>query len=71
MLLFQSEEHIHRWCSKWHQPLGGILSLDQAWRLAREWYEEDRRLPQWRRKTKEEAKAIFGELGLTSDFWVL
>ncbi len=71
MLLFRSEEHIHRWCSAWHQPMGGILSLEQVWGLATAWYGEDRRAAGWRRKTPEEARAIFAALGLSSDFWRL
>ena len=71
MLLFRSEEHIHQWSSRWHQPLGGTLTLRQVWGLAVAWYEDDRRAAQWRRKTKDEAQALFEELGLTSGFWRL
>ena len=71
MLLFRSEEHIGRWASIWHQPIGGTLLLPQIWGLAKAWYQEDRRLPSWRRKTKEEAQALLEELGLTSEFWRL
>jgi hypothetical protein len=71
MLLFRSEEHIQRWCSLWHQPVGGIMTLSQAWGLANGWYREDRRQAEWRRKTKEEAKALLDHLGLTSGFWQL
>jgi len=71
MLLFRSEEHIQSWCAAWRQPYGYILTLQQAWELARAWYSEDRRFPHWRRKTKDEAQSLFGELGLTSEFWSL
>ena len=71
MLLFRSEEHIERWCARRQQAVGSRLSLPQTWNLARAWYSEDRRSPRWRRKTKEEAQALFQELGLTSDFWLL
>ena len=71
MLFFRSEEHVDRWCSDWNRPRGGILSLDQGWKLALAWYQSDRRDPQWRRKTVDEAQALFTELGLTSPFWNL
>ena len=71
MLLFRSEEHIQHWCSKWHQPSGGRLSLRQVWGLANGWFGEDRRLPGWHRKTKDEAQALLTELALTGDFWRL
>jgi hypothetical protein len=71
MLLFRSEEHVRRWCSQWGQAFGSILSLDQAWLLAQAWYSEDRRKTEWRRKTKEEAQALFERLGLLGPFWQL
>ena len=42
----------------------------QQWELARIWY-ADRLLPEWRRRTAEEAEAVFASLGLTEDFWHL
>lgn len=71
MLLFSSEEHVEKWLKNWHLPRGGILSLDQCWRLAQMWYGPDRREPNWRRKTAAEAEAIFNQLGLTAPFWRL
>ncbi len=68
MLLFRSEEHVHSWCQNWGQPFGEAFSLEQQWGLAQAWY-SDRMRPDWRRKTPDEVKAIFGGLGLTSDFW--
>ena len=52
-------------------PRGACLTLDQSWRLARGWYGPDRRERDWRRKTIEEAEALFAELGLTAPFWAL
>jgi hypothetical protein len=71
MLLFRSEEHIDRWCQRWGLRRGAVLSLDQAWRLARAWFGPDRRQPEWRRRTVDETEALFQELGLKSDFWNL
>jgi hypothetical protein len=71
MLLFRSEEHIDRWCEAWGQPRGGTLSLQQGWKLANAWYGQDRRDPDWRRKTLDEATAVFHEIGMTGPFWQL
>ena len=50
---------------------GGTLSLEQVWELAKAWYAPDRRSPEWRRHTPEEAEAIFGNARLSSQFWSL
>jgi len=71
MLLFRSEEHIDRWCALWGQPRGGTLSLEQGWKLANAWYGDDRRDPSWRRKSPQEATAIFESIGMTGPFWQL
>ena len=67
MLLFRSEEHLDRWTG----PRGAVLSLETAWKLARAWFGADRRLPEWRRRTAEEIRELFDNLGLTGDFWRL
>jgi len=71
MLFFRSEEHVTRWCHAWHFERGGMLSLETGWNLARAWYGPDRRQPDWRRKTVEEAEELFAQLVLTSSFWAL
>lgn len=71
MLFFRSEEHIERWCRDWNLARGGVLTLDLGWRLARAWFEEYRGAPQWRRRTLDETRALFAELGLSDDFWRL
>jgi hypothetical protein len=70
MLIFRSEEHIEKWCKAWRLPFGAVLSLEQAWKLADAWY-RDRLSPDWRRRTVDEAHALFRSLGLTSEFWRL
>ena len=70
MLLFRSEEHATRWCEGKGLPRGGTMSPEQGWRLARAWYGE-RLAPDWRRKTLDEAEAVFREIGLVGDFWRL
>jgi len=49
---------------------GGVLSLEQAWRLARAWYAK-KLSPDWRRHTLEESEALLSEIGLTGQFWNL
>ncbi|HEV2913106.1 MAG TPA: hypothetical protein VGX92_07310 [Pyrinomonadaceae bacterium] len=71
MLLFWSEEHVSKWCRDWNLPRGEVLALDTCWLLARAWFNADRREPSWRRRTVDEAEALFAELGLTSPFWRL
>jgi hypothetical protein len=48
--------------------VGGVLTLEVAWQLAKAWY-EDRLEPTWRRRTEDEERALFAELGMTSVFW--
>jgi hypothetical protein len=71
MLLFWSEEHVEKWCGAWGFSRGGVLPLDECWRLAKAWYGPDRREPEWRRRTVDETQALFTELGLTSPLWRL
>jgi hypothetical protein len=70
MLLFRSEEHIDTWYRRRGVATGVTLTLDQQWELARIWY-ADRMAPDWRRRTPEEAEAVFASLGLTDEFWRL
>ena len=70
MLAFRSEGHVDRWCRARGIERGAVFTLEQAWGLARAWY-ADRLSPDWRRRSAEEAEAIFAELGLGGDFWRL
>jgi hypothetical protein len=70
MLAFRSEAHVERWCDARRIPRGESFSLEQAWRLGQAWY-ADRLSPDWRRRTPEEAEALFAEVGLTGGFWRL
>jgi hypothetical protein len=70
MLAFRSEEHVERWCRTRGVAKGAVFGLDQMWALARAWY-DDKLSPDWRRRTPEEAEAIFAAAGLTGDFWRL
>ena len=71
MLVFRSEGHVAKWCRDWRFDAGAILRLGVCWRLADAWYGPDRRDPNWRRRTAQETKELFGSLGLTDAFWDL
>ncbi|HKC25841.1 MAG TPA: hypothetical protein VKF32_13925 [Thermoanaerobaculia bacterium] len=71
MLLFISEEHVDKWCRDWNLARGGVLSVEQGWRLAQAWYEHDRRDPTWRRRSVEETEALLASIGLEGAFWSL
>lgn len=70
MLLFRSEGHAERWAAQRGRALGAFLTLEQQWRLSRAWF-ADRLTPDFRRRTAEEAQALFADLGLTGPFWSL
>ena len=70
MLIFRSEEHVERWCNTRDLTPGALLSLDQAWALASEWY-RDKVQPDWRRHTVEETEELLARLGLKGAFWSL
>jgi hypothetical protein len=48
-----------------------LLPLEQAWRLARAWFQADRGAAEWRRPTVDEVESLFSELRLTEPFWRL
>ena len=68
MLFFRSEERVREWCGATGYPLRPLVSMDQLWGLAREWY-GTRLQPDSRRPQPAEMRAIFARLGLTGDFW--
>jgi len=70
MLCFRSEAHVRAWRDQWKLD-GEMFGIQQCWQLAHAWYSDDRRAPGWRRKTLDEAEAIFRGIGLTSPFWSL
>jgi hypothetical protein len=47
---------------------GAVVDLETIWRLGKVWY-GDRLHDDHRRRTPEEATAVFAELGLTGPFW--
>lgn len=69
MRLFRSEEHLDVWIANGN-PCGESMSIGQQWDLARLWF-CGRHLPSWKKRSPDEAEALFNSLGLISDFWSL
>lgn len=70
-LAFCDETHAKRWRERFHREPGTILGMLKTWELAKVWYGEDRREATWRRRTAEEANAVFRQLELPQPFWHL
>ena len=70
MLLFRSEEHVDAWLEHRGLERGGLLSVEQCWRLADAWY-ADRLSSKWTRRPPHEAQAVFDAIGLRGAFWRL
>lgn len=68
ILFFRSDDAVDAWCACRAIPRGETLTMNQAWNLAQAWY-GDYLSPTWRRRTADEAQAIFEDLGLTGPFW--
>ena len=56
------------WAAAAGEPVGAVVDLPTMWRLGTAWY-EDRLHDDFRRRTPEEATAVFAGLGLTGPFW--
>ncbi len=70
MLLFRSEEHVATWWRDRGTEPGAVFDVDRMWALADAWY-RDRLDPGFRRRTAQEAEALFAEIGLTGERWRL
>ncbi len=68
ILFFSSEAQIDRWAERHGRPRGAILKMPDALKLSYRWF-GDYAQPDWRRKTPEQAEAIFEDLGLDRNFW--
>ena len=68
MLLFRLEENVDRWCAARGLPRRPLVSLEQLWRLAVEWY-ANRLTVESRRPGPDEMARIFADIGLTDSFW--
>ncbi len=70
MLFFRSEVEVDDWCKHHQIPKGDVQPITRIWPFARKWY--GNHLNQnWEKWTRDEAKAIFREFGLTHTVWQL
>ncbi|MDB5218029.1 MAG: hypothetical protein JWO86_5956 [Myxococcaceae bacterium] len=67
---FRSDPDITRWCTDHDLPRGETLTMPQLWSFAQDWYGDYVTGP-WRRRSREEAEAIFARHGLVGPFWTL
>jgi hypothetical protein len=70
MLLFRNTDDVRRWGRRHGLPVGDIQPLSKVWDLARRWYGGYLR-PDWRKRSTEEARAIFRDLGFSHPVWNL
>ena len=68
MLLFRSEETVEAWCAERNLPVRPMVTLEQLWMMAQEWY-SNRLTEESRRPAADEIVQIFGRIGLTDPFW--
>jgi hypothetical protein len=67
---FKRQADIASWCSRHDLPEGGLMSVEALWRFASDWYGDCLQKP-WRKRSPEEAKAVFDRHGLTGPFWAM
>jgi hypothetical protein len=70
ILFFANESQVDQWSLRHGRPKGALLDMPKALGLAHRWF-SDYASPDWRRKTPEQALAIFGQLELDPSFWML
>ena len=68
MLFFRSEERLQEWLATHNMKRGATLTIPQLWELSQRWY-RDRMSPEYHGRSLEQARKIFEEVGLTSEFW--
>lgn len=67
---FHAEDEVDAWCARHALPKGAVLPITGLWSFAKEWYGGYLATP-WRKRTAEEARALFARHGLTSPFWTI
>jgi hypothetical protein len=70
VLPFERVADVAAWCDRHALPRGDVLALTQVLALAREWYGPYLD-SHWRKRTLDEAQAVFERLGLRGDHWRL
>jgi Alkylmercury lyase len=67
---FRDEAEVDAWCARHALPRGAVMSLPALWRFARDWYGGYLEVP-WKKRTADEAAALFARHGLTGAFWAV
>ncbi len=70
VLPFRSEQEIDTWSERHDLPRGEAVPLQTVADLGRQWYGRHADAD-WQKWTREEAQAIFRDVGLTGAFWDL
>lgn len=70
MLLFDSEVAVDEWCGRHNIAKGDVQPIQKVWEFAKVWYGNHMR-EDWTRATGDEVKAMFDQMGFTSDIWRL
>lgn len=65
---FHSEGDVDDWCNRHALPRGAIVAMADMWAFAADWYGGYLRKP-WRKRSKDEATALFLKHGFTGEFW--
>jgi hypothetical protein len=65
---FASEADVDPWCKRHAMPRGAVMGLDALWRFASDWYGTCLDEP-WRKRSREQVRALFDRHGLTGPFW--
>ena len=65
---FCCEADADDWCKRHNLPRGEVMTISELWNFAQDWY--GTYLTQdWRKRSREEVRALFSRHGLNSDFW--
>lgn len=70
MLLFRTESQVAEWSARHHIPRGDIQPVTKVLELAKRWYGQHL-LPDWTKKSTDEARATFAALGFDHPVWSL
>lgn len=68
ILFFENEGGVDAWCERHGHPRGSVLGIAKGLELARLWF-GDYASRDWKRKTPQQAVAIFAQLELDREFW--
>jgi hypothetical protein len=67
---FASETDVDPWCERHAMPRGAVMDLPALWRFASDWYGSCLDEP-WRKRSRDQVRALFARHGLTGPFWEL